>query len=314
MLQPLISICIPTFNRARFISECLESIASQFFDAEVRSSINVFILDNQSEDNTELVVRHYTDKYSNIHYIKDSQKRKISPGIIKAATYADGEYIWIFSDDDIFLSGSLKMIIENLTSEKPEVVFCNMHGFVGANEVKYLNLLDVTEDIVLNNRREFFYFLNKKFFNTIDYYTTFCSNWLLKKEIFYHNYYIFEQYNSALDVFPFPSLVFYSKKDFSAKVIAQPILLFREDNASWSLKNEIKQFFYHDKLWRYHYKNIVNSNRSVLPRSFVFKVFLKNIFRKINLPTLLLIIMLKKLCLYNLVKNVYHKFKLFFYF
>src|SRR3989339_289906 len=43
MEKPLISICIPTYNRADFLRECLESIVTQFEDKHNTNSLSAVI-------------------------------------------------------------------------------------------------------------------------------------------------------------------------------------------------------------------------------------------------------------------------------
>lgn len=85
MNPPLVSICIPTYNRAPFLKECLDSISRQFVDCEVKDAVDIFILDNQSKDNTSEVVGEFTQRFDNINYIIDSEKQGLVKGIISAA-------------------------------------------------------------------------------------------------------------------------------------------------------------------------------------------------------------------------------------
>ena len=68
MSDYLISVCIPTFNRAKCLKDCLDDIVIQFKDEEVAKKVEVVILDNISKDNTEKIVDEFAQKYSNIKY------------------------------------------------------------------------------------------------------------------------------------------------------------------------------------------------------------------------------------------------------
>ena len=56
MNKPLLSICIPTYNRAHYLKECLGSIVAQFDDRDVRDNVEVVVSDNASPDNTRELV------------------------------------------------------------------------------------------------------------------------------------------------------------------------------------------------------------------------------------------------------------------
>lgn len=303
-MKPVISICIPTYNRARFLDECLESIVRQFQNPEVMAAVNVFILDNQSSDNTTEVAEKFTSNFSNIQYIRDDQPRKLVPGIIKVASLADGDYIWVFSDDDIQTESTLQTILTFIKNKNTDLIICNLLGFMEKSQREYPNLLQLEQDQIATNRREFFALLNTKFYTSIDYYLTLCSNWLIKRSLFQENYYIFEKFNKPLDLFPLPSLLLYAGREYSAGAIAAQIVRNRGENESWGKKNKIKQFFYHDRIWRDYYHKIIIANKEFLPTNFVLRVKIKNILRIKNLIKLLLSILLKKLHLYDWLKKM----------
>ncbi|MBI5639196.1 MAG: glycosyltransferase family 2 protein, partial [Nitrospirae bacterium] len=64
----LVSICIPTFNRAELLDECLSSIVCQFKDGEIKRQVEVIISDNCSTDDTGKVAKKYCNLFDNIKY------------------------------------------------------------------------------------------------------------------------------------------------------------------------------------------------------------------------------------------------------
>ena len=64
MQTPLLSICIPTYNRAEYLEKSLDSLVNQ----ENFSQIEVVISDNASTDATSDVCRKFTERYPNIFY------------------------------------------------------------------------------------------------------------------------------------------------------------------------------------------------------------------------------------------------------
>ena len=66
----LLSICIPTFNRAELLKNTLTSIYSQKAN---HSDFEVVISDNCSTDHTEEVVFEFLNNHNNINYIKLSE-------------------------------------------------------------------------------------------------------------------------------------------------------------------------------------------------------------------------------------------------
>ena len=55
-LFPLVTIIIPTFNRPKFFREALESALNQTY-----RNIEIFISDNSTDDDTEILIQSYSD-------------------------------------------------------------------------------------------------------------------------------------------------------------------------------------------------------------------------------------------------------------
>lgn len=304
---PLLSICIPTYNRAPYLKELLDSIVCQFNDPEIYNHVEIIISDNASEDNTAEMVAEYQKKYKNIRYSRNKENIGAIRNILTVSGLSTGEYLWVFSDDDLHTGESLKTVIEFIKKNTADLIFCNLTGFSEKGAARTPNLLKMNEDIVINNRKELFNFLNTKFYTSIDYYTTLCSNWVLKKEIFDKNYFIFEKFNGPLDVFPLPSLVFYSDMEFRSGAIAQQIILNRGDNESWGRKNKIKNFLYRDKIWKDYYKKIARNNKNYLPKYFIFKIHIKNFLRIKDLIKTLIVQVLRRLKVYDKLRRIIKK-------
>lgn len=69
-LIPLLSICIPTYNRAQYLRNSIDSIICQneFIDGRVE----IVVSDNCSTDNTSEVCEGYVNQFSNFHYFRNA--------------------------------------------------------------------------------------------------------------------------------------------------------------------------------------------------------------------------------------------------
>lgn len=93
--NPLISIGIPTFNRANhYLKETLESAVRQTY-----RNIEIIVSDNGSLDNTEEVVRSFSD--SRIKYFKHPKNIGASNNFNFCIKQAVGTYILLLPDDDL---------------------------------------------------------------------------------------------------------------------------------------------------------------------------------------------------------------------
>lgn len=309
MNKPLLSICIPTYNRAPYLKELLDSIVCQFNDLEVYEQVEIVISDNASEDNTTEIVSEYQKKYKNIRYFRNDENVGGEKNFINVSELSNGKYLWAFSDDDLQINNALKLIIKEIKTNYPDVVISNLNSFFGKLEKITYNLFKINQDYFFVNRKDFFKYLNKKTFVNLDFYTTFMSNWILKKDVFNNYRYILDKFNGPLDLFSIQSIIFYSDAQISVEIISTPTLFMRGDNESWGSKDKIKHYFYRSKLWKHHYKNIIDLNKKEIPFLFSLKIKIKNFLEIKGLLDYLFVTLLKKIYLYNFVKFFYYRLK-----
>ena len=112
----MISVIIPTYNRARCIGRAIESVLKQTI-----TDIELIVVDDGSTDNTESVVREYKDP--RLVYIKQEHRGACATrnhGIEKA----NGEWIAFQDSDDWWFENKLEMQFKALIESKADIVFC----------------------------------------------------------------------------------------------------------------------------------------------------------------------------------------------
>ena len=89
-----VTVAIPTYNRAHYLPEAIESVLAQTFQ-----DFELLILDNASTDNTPELVKSFKDE--RIRYVRNQTNIGMFGNCNKALELARGEYVIIFHDDDI---------------------------------------------------------------------------------------------------------------------------------------------------------------------------------------------------------------------
>ncbi len=111
MKRPLLSVCIPTYNRAAFLGECLESLAR--LDAGYWEDVEVIVSDNASTDNTREVVDRYRQSIS-LRYFRNASNIGLERNIFAAASHGSAEYVWVFGDDDVFEEVAITSALQHI--------------------------------------------------------------------------------------------------------------------------------------------------------------------------------------------------------
>lgn len=141
----LLSICIPTYNRAHYLKNCLNSIVCQFKNTNITNQIEIVISDNASQDNTQKLVKEYQAQFNNIKYFRNKENLGFDKNIINSVLKAKGQYCWYLGDDDLIKNGGLKFIINFLQKNESDLLTILSKPFSDINEV-------FQEDTKINNK------------------------------------------------------------------------------------------------------------------------------------------------------------------
>lgn len=153
----VLSISIPTFNRANFLRACLNSIVEQFSDVEVLNQVEIVISDNYSSDNTEDVINKFQEKYNNIKYFKNESNLGFDRNLLNVVEKSSGEYCLTLGDDDALFSGALLLLLKKIQTIKAPYFILNSWGydhFLNKPVLSHPNL-DISEDVTFPELSDF---------------------------------------------------------------------------------------------------------------------------------------------------------------
>lgn len=119
-----ISICIPQYNRIKYLLKSLEIIAFQSYQ-----NIEIVISDDFSTDDTEKQIKNIIPTYKYpIIYQKNDTNKGYDFNYRNCISIASGDYAFVIGNDDsIFGKQSIQYLVEFLINNNlPDIGFCNM--------------------------------------------------------------------------------------------------------------------------------------------------------------------------------------------
>lgn len=161
MEEKLISVVIPSYNRADRIMPSLMSVLAQTW-----RNIEVIVVDDGSDDDTEKLFSDFSD--GRVTYLRYTPNRGACHARNYGAQRARGEYIAFQDSDDIWLPDKLRLQFEFMRKTGADFVFCGMnrvspgggryyfpvHGFKGKDPVAELLLENRVGTQTMLMRRE----------------------------------------------------------------------------------------------------------------------------------------------------------------
>jgi len=113
MNNPLVSVILPTYNRALLLPRAIKSVLNQTY-----KNFELIIIDDNSTDNTKKIVDGFKDK--RIKYIRYKVNKGAAASRNTGIKLAKGEYIAFQDSDDEWLPEKLEKqmkVFENLSSK-----------------------------------------------------------------------------------------------------------------------------------------------------------------------------------------------------
>jgi glycosyltransferase involved in cell wall biosynthesis len=120
---PLLSVLVPTYQRASLLRVMLQSLLPQA--ADCNAAVEICIADNASNDDTAAVVAEACAAHSRamVSYVRREQNEGPVRNYVRCATeQATGQFIWALGDDDLLVAGALQRICSTIRAH-PQVRF-----------------------------------------------------------------------------------------------------------------------------------------------------------------------------------------------
>jgi glycosyltransferase involved in cell wall biosynthesis len=120
-MNELLSICIPTYNRAEILHACLENLVP----LATPYAIPIYISDNASTDTTEEVTKSFKQGYPHIYYSRNKENVKdFSFGL--ALKMAQSQYAWLFNDKSRIKKETLPQVLGELKTKEYALLILNL--------------------------------------------------------------------------------------------------------------------------------------------------------------------------------------------
>jgi abequosyltransferase len=224
----LLSICMPTLNRASYIGQTLDSILPQLGE-----NMEVVIVDGGSGDGTAEVVSQRSALCPRIRYQVTSH---IAEGIPKPSNagydhdcdlsvqLAQGEYCWLLPDDDLLVPDALERVSKYLETGKVLVVANSEVRSNDLSKVLATQRLTLVEDVTFERGEA------DRILEVVGQYLSYAGgvivrrDWWLSKNRKQH-------FGSG---FVHIGTLFQDPDRLDAVAIARPLILLRYGNALWN--------------------------------------------------------------------------------
>lgn len=125
---PLLSISIPTFNRAGYLELCLSQFAPEA-DLVNDGVLEILVSDNCSSDSTSDVIDALRARGLAVRSIRNETNIGSDANIAQCFNEARGHYVQILGDDDLYLPGRLRDVVALLGERERGLVCLKPYGY-----------------------------------------------------------------------------------------------------------------------------------------------------------------------------------------
>ena len=136
-MKPILSICIPTFNRCGYLYFTLKSIVEQDIFKNTYD-IEIVISDNCSSDLTEEITEIFINQFPDKIIYNKNKENIGDKNFEKALALGHGEVLKLHNDNFTFNDGALEVVVNKIKEfrqEKPMIFFANGNSRVGQSKM-----------------------------------------------------------------------------------------------------------------------------------------------------------------------------------
>lgn len=131
MQEKFLSICIPTFEGATYISDLLRSLKGAF--PEFDASVEILISNNNIDSTCTSKTKYEVNKYDHdlpIRFIDNPRKDlRLDGNLLNLINESSGKFLWFICDDDVVTPSAVQQVVSVLKENEGDisVMFINYH-------------------------------------------------------------------------------------------------------------------------------------------------------------------------------------------
>lgn len=129
---PLVSVIIPTYNRAQILPITLNAILKQTY-----RHMEIIVVSDGSTDQTAQVVRRYQDNDPRVRYLEITHTGRPAPARNHGIKKAHGEFLAFCDDDDIWLPEKIERQVAKM-QEQPTAGLCYTYRITQTGNREYV--------------------------------------------------------------------------------------------------------------------------------------------------------------------------------
>jgi abequosyltransferase len=241
-----LSICIATLNRATLLAETLASIANQ-----MTPEVELVIVDGASTDETEQVVSRFAS-FCHIRYFREQKNSGLDIDYDKAVSYAKGEFCWLMTDDDLLRPHAISTVLANLDDAVDLVVVNAIVKDVSLRQVIRQTSIKLECDATFRQDQQ------EQFFSAIIGYLSFIGSVVVRRSVWMYR----DRQSYYGSMFVHVGVIFQDRLAGLTRVIADPLIIIRYGNATWTHRTfEIWVFKWPRLIWSFsHFTELARAS------------------------------------------------------
>ena len=172
--MPLLSICIPTYKRERFLVDLVDVLIGQISQEEISQEIEIIVSDNDPESEIASLLRNQIQNNTFFTYIKNKTNIGPKENLMSLYEKVNGKYIWFLGDDDLPAENAIQEILHLLKNYEPNLIFLkpqftsNHKSFIPKSHEK-INFFEVNAKKFIINSQMHITFTSSLIFNNTKY-------------------------------------------------------------------------------------------------------------------------------------------------
>lgn len=116
-MSMLVSVIIPCYNVAEFLTEGLDSIINQTY-----KDLEIVCLDDSSTDTTKAILQQYADRDRRIKVFYNEENKGLIFSLNKLVNLATSEFLLRMDPDDVAELGRVELLVNKITNTNADLV------------------------------------------------------------------------------------------------------------------------------------------------------------------------------------------------